>query len=334
MARSRQIMTVFIAVTLILMIGLSGCGAPKDIADTAQSQQVTENKDKPSEEQGDASNSTRIVRDEFGEVKVPTDPQRIAGVYLEDYLVALGITPIVQWYHPTWGIQEYLKLDVPQFDISGSIEAMLEESPDLIFVDGAADAAKYETYSKVAPTYRVTESVLQDPREILKTIANVLGMSDKANQVLRDYDQKVSNAKAKLKATIGDETVAVMRLNIGDKSIALFGINNRFVGNILYKELELKPNASVRDMEEFQAILSEEMIPKFDADHIILLPSNGSWTSEENKEAMKILDSSLWKLMRAVKKGNVYMADRSHWQTGAITADMLKVDDLLKWFVK
>lgn len=46
-------------------------------------------------------------------------------------------------------------MDVPLFDITGSIEALLEANPGLIIVDGGVDAAKYEMYSKIAPTYRL-----------------------------------------------------------------------------------------------------------------------------------------------------------------------------------
>ena len=34
------------------------------------------------------------------------------------------------------------------------------------------------------------------------------------------------------------------------------------------------------------------------------------------------------------KNGHVYIADRTYWQSGAITANLLKYDDLEKWFVK
>lgn len=59
----------------------------------------------------------------------------------------------------------------------------------------------------------------------------------------------------------------------------------------------------VKEMKEFQQIISEEMIPQIDADHIILLPSNGTWASEENKEAVQLLKSPFWKSVPAVKKG-------------------------------
>jgi len=276
---------------------------------------------------------TRTVEDEFGQVEIPAKPQRVAAIYLEDYLTALEVKPVVQWFHPAWGKQDYLKLDAPEFDITGSMEALLQAKPDLIIVDGAADKAKYEEYSKIAPTYRLKEEILADPQAIIKTIADVLNIPDKADEVVKNYQQRITTLKAELDKTVGDETVAVVRLNVADKTLALFGVNNRYSGYI-YTEAGLTPHPLARDMTEFHEILSEEAIPKLDADHIILFPSNGTWESEENQDAIKWLDSTLWNTVPAVKNGNVYIADRTYWQSGAITANLLKYDDLEKWFVK
>jgi len=334
MTKSRRMMSIGIALLLVLTIGLTGCTSNGESAESAAGQQVADNKSEASAEKAsESSGETRVVKDEFGDVTIPAHPKRIAAIYLEDYLKALDVTPIVQWYHPSWGKQDYLGLDVPTFDIMGSIEALLEKNPDLILVDGGADAAKYELYSKIAPTYRLPEGILQSPPEILKKIADVLGIPEKADNVLKQYEQKVADVKAKLHEAAGDQSVAVVRLNVGENTLALFGVNNRFVGNI-YSQLGLTPHPFARDMKEFQAILSEEKIPELDADHIILFPSNGSWDSVENQESIKYLDNPLWKSLPAVKNGHVYIAERTHWQSGAFTANMMKMDDLLKWLVK
>lgn len=307
---------------IMLTFVLGACNSkeePKEKADVAKEDQSTV--------------ETRTVEDEFGEVEIPAKPQRVAAIYLEDYLTALEVKPVVQWYHPAWGKQDYLKLDAPEFDITGSMEALLQAKPDLIIVDGAADKAKYEEYSKIAPTYRLKEEILADPQAIVKAIADVLNIPDKADEIVNNYQQRITTLKAELDKSVGDETVAVVRLNIADKTLALFGVKNRYSGYI-YTEAGLTPHPLARDMTEFHEVLSEEAIPKLDADHIILFPSNGTWESEENQDAIKWLDSTLWKTVPAVKNGNVYIADRTYWQSGAITANLLKYDDLEKWFVK
>ncbi|WP_127536122.1 ABC transporter substrate-binding protein [Paenibacillus illinoisensis] len=316
---------------LVLAVFIAGCSSNSGASEEQAQSPVTENTTAGSGNSSESSQEaeTRVVQDEFGDVTIPVHPQRIAGIYVEDYLKALDITPVVQWYNPMWGVQEYLDLDVPQFDNTGSIEALLQYDPDLIIVDGGVDMEQYEMYSKVAPTYRLPEDILQDSNQILTTIADVVGEPDKGKEVVAAYEAKIADAKAKLQEAVGGETVAVVRLNISDNTLALFGIKNRFTG-FIYSELGLTPHPLVSKMEEYQEILSEEAVPELDADHIIVFPSNGDWSSPENKEALKVLDSKLWKSLPAVKSNQVYKMERSYWQSGAITANSMKMDDLLE----
>jgi len=328
------------ALALILAFGaaLAGCGADTDTKtaaadDTAAAQTAaTENDPQNNSAESDtqaAEGETRVVKGEFGDVTIPAHPQRVAGIYMEDYMVALGVTPVVQWYHPSWGIQDYLNLDVPQFDITGSPEALLAQQPDLIMVDGGADQAAYETYSKIAPTYRLPESMLQDSKQILLAVADALGMPEKGEEVLAAYEKTVADDKAKLREKVGDETVAVVRLNGGEKTMALFGIKNRYTGS-LFSELGLTPHPLVGEMEDFQQVVSEEGLADLDADHIFIFPASGDWESDENKEAEKILDRPVWQSLKAVQSGHVYKVERSYWQSGGIRANLLKFEDVMK----
>ncbi|MGF6355587.1 iron complex transport system substrate-binding protein [Paenibacillus sp. 4624] len=324
MARRSKGIQKWLMLLLLTAMVISGCSAK-----TETSAQQGDAKKSTSVETETSNAETRVVQDEFGEVTIPVHPQRIAGIYVEDYLKALDITPVVQWYHPTWGVQDYLKLDAPKFDMTGSIEALLQYNPDLIIVDGGVDAAQYEQYSKVAPTYRLKESVLQDSNQVLTTIADIVGQPEKAAAFEQQFKQKIADAKAKLQQTIGNETVAVVRLNVADKGLALFGVKNRYTG-FIYSALGLNPHPLARDMKEYQEILSEEAIPSLDADHIIVFPSNGTWDSPENQEAIHMLDGKLWQSLPAVKNKHVYMMERSHWQSGAVIANSMKIDDLLE----
>lgn len=311
---------IWTAVLMLAMSAIAACGNNKaaDSKDVqtgnaaAASAAPAETGNKPSSE-----GATRTIAGEFGEVEIPVNPQRVAAIYLEDYLKALGVTPVVQWYHPSWGKQDYLNLDVPEFDISGSIEALLDKNPDLIITDGGVDAAKVEQYALVAPTFRLPESVLQDSRLILTTVADALGIPEKGKAVLAEYDQKVAAGKAALQQALGQEKVAVIRLNVADKTVALFGVKNRFTG-VLYNQFGLTPVPMAAEMTEFQSIISEEVIPELGADHIIIFPDNGGWDSEANQEAIKMLDGPLWKNLPAVKNGNIYRMERSHWQSGGL----------------
>ncbi|MBG9786529.1 ABC transporter substrate-binding protein [Brevibacillus laterosporus] len=334
MIRSRWNMTAWVAVLLVVMYLVAGCGKQPQEAVT-QTQKSVENGQQSESQANDKETTkqsqTRVVKDEFGEVEIPVHPKRIAAIYLEDPLVALGITPIVQWYHPAWGKQDYLGLDVPTFDITGSIEALIEANPDLIIVDGGVDATKYEAYSKVAPTYRIPDSFNKNAVETFKRVADIVGMPEKAESVLKEYQKQVTDAKEKLNSSIGRETVAVIRLNVGEKpSLALFGLKNAYT-RMIYEDLGLEPYEPVKKIVTHE-IVSLEKIPEFNADHIIIFPSNGTWTSQENKQAVALLEDPLWKALPAVKNGHVYQMERTHWQSGSIKANTMKIEDLLKIF--
>lgn len=345
MIRQCRAAAAWIAVWLVLMAALAGCGAGQGGTAGEPLPKEKQENAKPNAEQTDTATAcgkdskeqagkTRKVKDHLGEVEIPVKPQRVAALYLEDYVTALGVKPVVQWYHPNWGKQDYLKLDAPTFDYSGNIEALLSYSPDLIIVDGGADAAKYEMFSKVAPTYRLPDSILQNTPEILKTVADLLGVPEKAEPLLEAYKRKLADAKGKLEKAVGKETVAVLRLNVGEKTINLLGIENMFVGSILYKDLGLTPPMLVKEMKPAIDFISMEKLPELGADHIFILPSNGTWGSDENKEAVKLLDNPIWKSIPAVKNGKVYQVERTYWQTGAYQANLLKIDDVLQSLVK
>lgn len=327
MTKAIRTKAIGFALLLLVIASLAGCGGQQGPASS-------ENGKANPASNGDAT-EYRVVTDAFGEVKVPVKPKRVAALYLEDYMVALGVKPIVQWQHPTWGKQDYLGLDdVPAFDVTGSVEALLKAEPDLIIVDGGVDAKRYEQYSKIAPTYRMPDEINQNPANVLEKMGELLGIPDKAGPILRQYNQKAADAKAKLAKAVGEQKVAIVRLNIGDKSLAVFNAEKGFVGPTVYKDLGLKAPRLVADIKDNHALLSLEVIPQLDADHIFIFPSNGNWTSADNQEAIKVLDSPLWQSIPAVKNGNVHKLDRTYWQTWAITANSKKIDDVLKALIK
>lgn len=321
-------MAALLLFTVVLL--LAGCTSDGQ-------EQVKEQGQENVEQNGQAQveETTRVVTDQFGEVEVPLQPKRVTALYREDYLVALGVQPIVQYFNPMWGKQDYLQLEVPLFDVTGSVEALLVAGPDLIIAAGEVDEAKYEQYSKVAPTYRLQDEVLADTRQTLAVIADLLGMPEKAEEVLQTYDNRIAEVKAVLGEAIGQEKIVVLRMNVVDKSINIFGINNSFVGQILYKDLGLDAPQYAKDMAEGNIVLSLEAIPELNADHIILIPSNGTWEDEGTAQALEeMLASPLWQTVPAVKQGQVYPAERSFWQSGAITANFRKMDDLMERLAK
>ncbi|MDF2714842.1 MAG: AraC family transcriptional regulator, partial [Paenibacillus sp.] len=98
--------------------------------------------------------------------RLPGNEVRVVSPYLEDFVLALGIRPIVQWSHAKWGKQDYLGLHTPEFEITSADYGMLTEyKPDLILLDGGLDRNRFEPY---APTYQL-QDIGKDWRSTLRS---------------------------------------------------------------------------------------------------------------------------------------------------------------------
>lgn len=123
---------------------------------------------------------------------------RVFAPCLEDFLLALEITPVMQWYSEGWGKQDYLGMgDVPVFDVSdGSLEGLTKEKPDFILLDGGTHPSGY---SRLAPTYTMAHpGETGNPRWIKRRICSerraASGTLSASTKVGRTKQNRPSNA--------------------------------------------------------------------------------------------------------------------------------------------
>lgn len=273
----------------------------------------------------------------MGEIEVPANPQRIAGLYLDDHLVALGIQPVME----TAGSykHEYLQSRLgaaTKIDPSGiNFEALLEAKPDLIVLNHPyyGGDGKYSQFSKIAPTYVLDDGKwLQDWRGTLRTIGELAGKSKEAEQFIKRYDDKVAGAKQKLRSAIGDQTVALIRVE--NKRLILYGGPGSYSGEVLYADLGLTPPEVVKTLawgDKPYADISMESIPELMADHLFVTTYPND---ESKKKAEELLSSPLWKALPAVRNGHVHMVSMDYWMTAGPLAFDMKVSDVLQALVK
>ena len=135
--------TFWLSCTLVSLTALSACSANSNNTKSSSSAE------------------TATLKDAAGhEVTIPDDPKRIIGSYLEDYLVALNVTPVAQWTVGNNSDQGYLQeklSDVPRISYDLPYEDVLSYEPDLLLIDSntMVEGDKYAQYSKIAPTYVV-----------------------------------------------------------------------------------------------------------------------------------------------------------------------------------
>ncbi|UOQ45603.1 ABC transporter substrate-binding protein [Halobacillus salinarum] len=314
-----------------LLFLVTACGGDKEESKSDQDDQQS------AEESGDENaGGERTLTDAMGhEVTIPEEPKRVIASYLEDYLVALDITPAAQWsVQDGASVQGYLQdslKDVPTIPHDLPLETVASFKPDLLLMDsaGMVEGNKYEQYSRIAPTYVVGKAENNDWREELKTIGKVFGEEDKASKVLEDYEQKVDETKKDLKDAVGDESIAAIWL-VGN---TFYVVNDQLSsGDVLYNDLEVPEPNVVKEISGSSksnwSEISLEKLAQLDADHIFLINSDG-------KEA-KMLQDDIWQNIPAVKKGNVYeyaAADSSWLYTGPI-ANTKMLEDINESLIK
>ncbi|MGY0692813.1 ABC transporter substrate-binding protein [Virgibacillus sp. FSP13] len=310
------------SIIFILTILMSACG--------------NDDSDKSTDESNSESDSnTEVTLDsKMGEVTIPGDIENVIAPYHEDALLALGITPVTKWSIGE-SIQNYLESDlkdVPKIEWNLPQEQVLEQNPDLIILESNLDSydGSYEDYQKIAPTYVMTEEVSNDWRKQIETFGKLFGKESKADEVLNQYDQKVSDAKEKLNETIGDETVALI-WSMGDQ-FYLFE-HDRHIAEVVYSQLEINQPALVENLGNADTAqwnpISVEKLSELQADHVFLLAEEG----EQGIDTLK--NSSVWQSTPAAKNDHVYvMNDPSHWTNKGLIASEKTIDAVVDALTK
>lgn len=157
---------------------------------------------------------------------------------------------------------------------------------------------------------------MQSPSDVVKTIADLLNIPDKGEQIIAEYTKKMEDTKEKLKHAVGDETVAVVRINVGDKTLALFGLENRYTGSI-YKEMGLTPHPF--RLDQLSLLQSDHLFVTFDKRHSI-----------REGEEREVLETSEWRSLHTVRNQNVHEVDFFTWMNYGVLSHFQKIEDVLK----
>ncbi|MFV0561432.1 MAG: ABC transporter substrate-binding protein [Enterococcus sp.] len=282
---------------------------------------------KNSDETTSSSETTHEVTDTLGnKVDVPTQPKRIIGSYLEDYLVALDETPVAQWTVGGGSIQDYLQddlEDVPTISYDLPYEDVLKFKPDLLLISSSAqvEGGKYEQYSKIAPTYVVKNGDGVTWEEQLKDIGKVLDKSDEADDVITEYNDHVKETKKDLSDTIDGKSAAILWVT---NNSAFMVSEERSSGRIVYGDLgfevpELVKEVSKTATSDWSAVSSEKLAT-LDADYIILVNSDPS---------AAMFKEATWTNLNAVKNDQVIEVDPdSSWLYNGPIASNDMLDDI------
>lgn len=269
------------------------------------------------------------------EVTIPANPEGVIASYLEDNLVALGITPVAQWtVNDGASIQDYLQdelKDIPTIPYDLPYEVVTSFAPDLLIMGSAdiVEGGKYEQYSKIAPTYVLETDNNSDWRDKLLKVGEVFGKTEEAEQVLAEYDEKAKASKELLQDSIGNESAA-----------AIWLVNNNFFivgdnvssGAVLYEDLGLATPNVVKEISDTAtsnwSAISLEKLAELDADHIFLINS-------DKGNGAEMLKDPVWQEIPAVKNGNIYEFEaETAWLYSGPIANSQIIDDVVESLTK
>lgn len=255
---------------------------------------------------------------------------RVFAPYLEDFLLALGVKPILQGSHKAWGKQNYLQLDdVPEFDVSQrDAKFQTEHIPEFIMLDMGYKTWNLDRFEQVAPVYYVHQEG-EDWRAILKSAADVLGRNNRVQDVIESYEDKAMEAKRHLQGRMRKESVAFLRVSAS--GITLYGDQCGYVGPVIYRDLGLNPHEYVTQwtQHERRVDIGLEQLSHLGADHLLITFDNRD--SLSFGEERQLLDRPEWKQLPAVKCGQVYEVDFLTWMNYGVISHGKKIDDILRF---
>jgi len=256
-------------------------------------------------------------------------------IHITNNLLALGITPAgsvvggdVKDFlpHVADRLQGVAKLGVVT---DPDMESVLALKPDVIYLDEAYSGDDLAKFEKIAPTI----SIDMDNgtwRDHLNRIAKHVGKEKEAEAFINDYNAKAERVKSLINGELGKEA-KVMAIRMTAKELRVMGMK-RPAGPIMFEDLGLNPAAGVEKIvDEPYAVISQEVLPDFDADAIFVIISKGSEARANFEELEK---NAVWQNLKAVKNKHVYVLDGQKWLDYSSIGHSLALDDANKLFSK
>jgi iron complex transport system substrate-binding protein len=330
---------MILATALSLMLLLSACGANANAPGTngeASNQTSVQTHSAGQAASTKTVEQTRVIQTVNGEVEVPADPQRvlITSMWMVGDVIPFGKEIVgVDTYFEGYRSGEMWKtafaepLENAQFVDTGNLEALMALEPDLII--GRANngyGAELEQLNKIAPTVQY-ENRKTGVEGSLRTLGELFGMPEKAEELIDGYHKQVEQAKQALQqADLFDKKIVFIQ-GVEEGNVYLHGDQNRA---LFYSTLGMHaPDLSTRNSEVTGQAesLSLELLPEYLADADIIV-----YRRFEELESLevKLNQVNTWKKIPAVQAGNIiYPSEHEPFMSYDYTSHMLALQFLI-----
>ena len=300
--RNKSVLLLAVAVGVLA----SGCTVQTMKTNTESTQEATE--------------ETRVIRTEQGEIEIPANPQRVIVTYYVGDALALGVKPAAT-YDPTGSAYEKELEGIPVWD-TFEAEQLIAYEPDLFIV---VNQEQYDIASKIAPTILLNFRDLSMEERVL-FMGEILNKKEEAASAIKGFNLKCEEARAALAGkNILEKTFSVIESD-GKSAIWVYGDKYGRGGELLYSSLGFHaPEIVEKEIiagEQYKEV-SLEVISDYIGDYIII--AWGLNGLEGNK---------IWESLPAVKNGNVISVDFNLFFYNDIYSSNVQLDYLMNALLK
>lgn len=195
----------------------------------------------------------------------------------------------------TGGVQGIGEKSEPNF------ESILKLKPDIILSSTKFPAETNAKLAKIATTIPVSH-ISTDWMDNLKLLAALTGKQKESTQAILQYQNELKVVKAKLAPKLKDKKVMAIRIRTGNLFIYPQDV---FFNRSLYADLGATVPDEVKQAKA-QQLISLEAFAQINPDYLFV-----QFAPDENKDNPKALEelqkNPIWKSLKAVKSGNVYV---------------------------
>jgi len=170
---------------------------------------------------------------------------------------------------------------------------------------------------------------MYDFKDRLRYVAQVLGKSDRAEELLTQYQNRIQKLRQQLGKQLETKTISVIYL-AGSADIFYsyrpdFATYGQILGDVGLRLIQ-------KNQKQPELTLSVEVLPKDDADILFVMTEHLSqFFKKANAEPLSFLQKPIWSTLKAVKNKQVY---RVNWSVGGAIGANRIIDDLFKYLVK
>lgn len=264
-----------------------------------------------------------------GPVCVPQEPKRIVVI---DPTYSLGMSmeldlPVVG--APLFGMSDAaLKAEATERGVKDlgsfaepSIETVIALAPDLIIGSALAGEAVLQVASRIAPTVLIGA---EDWKEYYRILADATGTRAAADEKIAAYEARA----AQLRGRVPDVRVSVVRITPWDFQVYLDSPSAYGPFAVLAEAgVKRTDYETTSDRLELKRPDWEELA-RLDGDVLFYIVggANDSGTSGRHEE---VVNNPLWRMLPAVRSGNVHRVDAATWmEFSGVTSAHRVLDDI------